>query len=116
MAQDGLFLLRWDAGPSDWSAAPSAAFPGAGDSGVDASLDRLKGVRDIVSGLAILAFMASGISRGVVSSCLLKPSSPSATCCSFLQREAPTKSAFGMHGLTAVLMVLSAIPMMIRAP
>jgi len=30
-----------------------------------------------------------------------------------LAAKGSTKSAFGMHGLTAVLMVLAAIPMMI---
>src|SRR5271156_5036623 len=50
---------------------------------------RLKGVRDIVAGLAVLAFMAWAPRAGSASSCLLKPSSPSATCCSFLQPKAP---------------------------
>jgi hypothetical protein len=33
-----------------------------------------------------------------------------------LAAKGSTKSAFGIHGLTAVLMVLAAIPMMIGAP
>jgi hypothetical protein len=33
-----------------------------------------------------------------------------------LAAKGSTKSAFGMHGLTAALMVLAAIPIMIGAP
>jgi hypothetical protein len=35
---------------------------------------------------------------------------------SWLIAKGSTKSAFGIHGLTAMLMVLGAIPMMIGAP
>ena len=53
---------------------------------------RLKGVRDIVGGLAVLAFMAWGAPRAVGLILLLKPSSPSATWLSFLPRKARRKA------------------------
>jgi hypothetical protein len=76
---------------------------------------RLKGVRDIVSGLIILAFMAWGAPRGV-GIILLVEAIPVGDMLLILAAKGSTKSAFGMHGLTAVLMVLAAIPMMIGAP
>ena len=74
---------------------------------------RLKGVRDIVSGLAVLAFMACGIPRGVGLILLVEAVIPVGDMLVILAAKGSTKSAFGMHGLTAVPMVLAAIPMMI---
>jgi Domain of unknown function (DUF4267) len=76
---------------------------------------RLKGVRDIVSGLAVLAFMAWGAPRGVGIILLVEAIIPVGDMLVILAAKGSTKSAFGMHGLTAVLMVLAAIPMMIGA-
>jgi hypothetical protein len=76
---------------------------------------RLKGVRDIVSGLAVLAFMAWGAPRGVGIILLVEAIIPVGDMLLILAAKGSTKSAFGMHGLTAVLMVLAAIPMMIGA-
>jgi hypothetical protein len=76
---------------------------------------RLKGVRDIVSGLTVLAFMAWGAPRGVGIILLVGAIIPVGDMQLILAAKGSTKSAFGMHGLTAVLMVLVAIPMMIGA-
>ena len=74
---------------------------------------RLKGVRDIASGLAVLAFMAWGVPRGVGIILLVEAIIPVGDMLLILAAKGSTKSAFGIHGLTAALMVLAAIPMMI---
>ena len=76
---------------------------------------RLKGVRDIVSGLAVLAFMAWGAPRGVGIILLVEAIIPVGDMLLVLAAKGSTGTAFGIHGLTAVLMVLAAIPMMIGA-
>src|ERR1700747_2175591 len=72
---------------------------------------RLKGVRDIVSGLTVLAFMAWGIPRGVGIILFVEAIIPVGDMLVILAAKGSTRSAFGMHGLTAVLMVLAAIPL-----
>lgn len=74
---------------------------------------RLKGVRDIASGLAVLAFMAWGAPRGVGMILLVLAFIPVGDMLLILAAKGSTRSAFGMHAPTAVLMVLTAIPMMI---
>jgi hypothetical protein len=77
---------------------------------------RLKGVRDIVSGLAVLAFMVWGVPRGVGIILLVEAIIPVGDMLVILAAKGSTKSALGMHGLTAVAMVLAAIPLTIGAP
>ena len=74
---------------------------------------RLKGVRDIAPGLAVLAFRAWGTPRGVGIILLVEAIIPVGDMLVILAAKGSTKSAFGMHGLAAVLMVLVAIPLMI---
>jgi hypothetical protein len=76
---------------------------------------RLKGVRDIVSGLIVLAFMASGVPRAVGIILLVEAIIPVGDMLLILAAKGSTKSAFGIHGLTAVFMILAAIPMMTGA-
>ena len=73
---------------------------------------RLKGVRDIASGLTVLAFMAWGAPRGLGLILLVFAIVPVGDMLVILAAKGSARSAFGMHGLTAVLMVLAAIPMM----
>jgi hypothetical protein len=73
---------------------------------------RLKGVRDIASGLIVLALMAWGDLRGVGIVLLVAAIIPVGDMSLILAARGSTRSAFGIHGLTAVLMVLAAIPMM----
>jgi uncharacterized membrane protein len=80
-----------------------------------ASWLRLKGVRDIASGLAVLAFMTWGAPRGVGLILLVEAIIPVGDMLVILAARGSTKSAFGMHGLTAAFMVLAAIPLMIGA-
>ena len=76
---------------------------------------RLKGVRDIVSGLTVLAFMSWGVPLGVGIILLVEAIIPVGDMLVILAAKGSARSAFGMHGLTAVVMVLAAIPMMIGA-
>jgi uncharacterized protein DUF4267 len=77
---------------------------------------RLKGVRDIVAGLSVLALMAWGAPREVGIILLVEAIIPVGDMLLILAAKGSTKSAFGIHGLTAVVMVLAAIPMMIGVP
>jgi hypothetical protein len=73
---------------------------------------RLKGVRDIASGLAVLAFMAWGTPLGIGMILLVEALIPVGDMLVILAAKGSTRSAFGMHGATAVLMVFTAISMM----
>jgi Domain of unknown function (DUF4267) len=98
------------------TATRSFGLPLPEDSANIASWLRLKGVRDIVSGLAVLAFMAWGSPRGVGIILLVEAIIPVGDPLLILAANGSTRSAFGIHGLTAALMTLAAIPMMMGAP
>ncbi|MGV1789576.1 DUF4267 domain-containing protein [Rhizobium sp. A37_96] len=72
---------------------------------------RLKGVRDIVAGLLVLAFMLWGAQREVGIVLLVEAIIPVGDMLLILAAKGSGKSAFGIHGLTAAIMVLAAIPM-----
>jgi hypothetical protein len=72
---------------------------------------RLKGVRDIVSGLVVLAFMAWGDPRGVGIILLVEAIIPIGDMLLILAGKGSTSRAFGIHGLTAVVMILAATPL-----
>ncbi|MBY2910708.1 DUF4267 domain-containing protein [Rhizobium leguminosarum] len=76
---------------------------------------RLKGVRDIVAGLLVLAFMVWGVEREVGIVLLIEAMIPAGDMLLILAAKGSTKSAFAFHGLTAMIMVLVAIPVMIGA-
>jgi hypothetical protein len=73
-------------------------------------------VRDIASGLAVLVFMAWGGPRAVGMILLVEAFIPVGDMLLILAAKGSAKSAFGIHGLTAVLMVLAAIQLMIGVP
>jgi len=74
---------------------------------------RLKGVRDIASGLTVLAFMAWGTPRGIGIILLVGAIIPVGDMLLILAAKGSSRSAFGIHAPTAVLMVLTAILMLI---
>ena len=76
---------------------------------------RLKGVRDIVAGLVVLAFMAFGTPRDVGLILLVEAIIPVGDMLLILAAKGSARSAFGMHGLTALIMILAAIPLIIGA-
>ena len=74
---------------------------------------RLKGVRDIVSGLVLLALVIWGVPRltGIVM--LIQAMIPAGDMTLVLASKGSTKTAFGVHGLTAALMILAGIPLIL---
>lgn len=76
---------------------------------------RLKGVRDCAAGLLILAFMAWGDPRGIGIILLVDAIIPVGDMLLILAAKGHARSAFGIHGTTAVLMVLTAIALLTGA-
>jgi hypothetical protein len=77
---------------------------------------RLKGVRDIALGLNVLAFMVLATPREVGIVLLVEAIVPVGDMLTILAAKGSTKTALGIHGLTAAVMVLAATPMMIGLP
>jgi hypothetical protein len=77
---------------------------------------RLKGVRDIVAGLGVLAFMAWGGWRGVGLILVVDAIIPVGDMLVVLGGKGSVRLALGMHGLTAVVMILAAIPLIMGVP
>ena len=76
---------------------------------------RLKGVRDIASGLAVLAMMVWGGPHMVGIILLVEALIPIGDMLVILAAKGSTGSALGMHGLTALLMILAAVPLTMGA-
>jgi len=76
---------------------------------------RLKGSRDIVSGLVVLALMIWGNSflLGIV--LLIEAFIPTGDMSLILAAKGSTKTALGVHGLTAALMIAGAVPLLMGA-
>ena len=72
---------------------------------------RLKGVRDIASGLLILAFMAWDGHRALGIALLVEALVPIGDMSNILAAKGSTRTALGIHGVTAVLMILGSIPL-----
>ena len=73
---------------------------------------RLKGVRDIAAGLAVLTFMAWDAPPEVGLLLLVLAIIPVGDMLVVLAGKGSAKSAFGIHGVTAVFMVLAAVTLM----
>ena len=72
---------------------------------------RLKGVRDIAAGLTVLAMMVWGGPQMVGIILLVEALIPIGDMLVILAAKGSARSAFGMHGLTALLMILAAVPL-----
>jgi hypothetical protein len=77
---------------------------------------RLKGLRDIALGLVVLAFIAWGGPRGVGITLFVDAILPLGDMLLVLAAKGSIKSALGIHCVTAVVMILTAIPLMMGAP
>lgn len=75
---------------------------------------RLKGVRDIVSGLVVLALTVWGGPRLLGIVLLIEAMIPVGDMSLVLAAKGSAKRAFGIHGLTAVLMIVAAIALVMR--
>ncbi|WP_321963354.1 DUF4267 domain-containing protein [Paraburkholderia sp. J7] len=73
---------------------------------------RLKGVRDIASGLAVLAFMVWGTPLAIGILLLAQACIPAGDMLVILAAKGSAKSAFGMHGATAAVMVFTAMSLL----
>ena len=76
---------------------------------------RLKGTRDIVSGLVLLALVVWGAPRLIGIAMLIQALIPVGDMTLILVSRGSTKTAFGVHGLTAALMILGAVPLILGA-
>ena len=76
---------------------------------------RLKGVRDIASGLVVLALIAWGGPRLVGIVLLIEAIIPVGDMSLILAAKGSTQRALGIHGLTAALMIVAAIPLIMGA-
>ena len=73
---------------------------------------RLKGSRDVVSGLVVFATVAWGKPRLLGIVLLILALIPVGDMSLVLAAKGSTKTAFGVHGLTAVIMILGAVPLL----
>lgn len=72
---------------------------------------RLKGVRDIVSGLVLLGLLVWGEPRMVGIVLFIQAMIPGGDMSLILAAKGSATRAFGIHGFTAALMILAAIPL-----
>lgn len=77
---------------------------------------RLKGVRDIVSGLVVLALMVWGGQRLLGIVLLVEALIPAGDMSLILAAKGSVARALGIHGLTAALMVAAAVLLIAGAP
>ena len=73
---------------------------------------RLKDTRDVVAGVLVLAFMAVDGHRGLGLVLLVAALIPLGDMSTVLAARGRTATALGVHGLTAALMILGAIPLL----
>jgi hypothetical protein len=76
---------------------------------------RLKGVRDIAAGLTVLAMMMWGGPHMVGIILLVEALIPIGDMLVILAAKGSARAAIGMHGLTALLMILAAISLTMGA-
>jgi len=91
---------------------PSFGLPMPDDGTKTAWWLRLKGVRDCTSGLLILAFMIGGARREIGIILLVQTMIPVGDMLLILAAKGSTRSAFGIHATTAVVMVLTAVALL----
>jgi len=100
---------------SSMTTVRSFGLPVPADNSIIASWLRLKGVRDVVAGLLVLAFMVWGNSQEVGLVLLVEALIPTGDMLVILTGKGSIKHAFGIHGVTAMVMVIVAIPMVMGA-
>jgi hypothetical protein len=76
---------------------------------------RLKGVRDIVSGVVVLAAIVWGEPRLLGAILLIEALIPAGDMSLILAAKGSASRALGVHGLTAALMILAAVPLIVGA-
>ena len=76
---------------------------------------RLKGSRDVVSGLVVLAMVAWSTPQTVGIVLLIEAMIPTSDMALIIAAKGSTSRVLGIHGLTAALMILAAIPLIMGA-
>jgi hypothetical protein len=94
-----------------WATTRSFGLARPADDAVTASWLRLKGVRDIVSGLIVFAFMVWGGPKLVGLILIVEAIIPLGDMSVILAAKGSTRSAFGIHGVTALVMLLAGVPL-----
>jgi hypothetical protein len=98
-----------------WATTRSFGLPRPADDAVTAAWLRLKGVRDIASGLTVVALMAWGGPKMVGLVLVVETLIPLGDMSVILAANGSKKSAFGIHGVTALVMLLAGIPLALGA-
>ena len=102
----GLFYLF-----TPMSMSRSFGLPPPGDDPNVAWWLRLKGTRDVVSGLVVFAVLAWGEPRLLGIVLLVLALTPIGDMTTVLSARGSTRTAFGVHGLTAAFMALGGVPL-----
>ena len=92
-------------------AAPGVAAAGYGvqvDQGAASAYLRVKAVRDIASGLVVFALMAAGATHPLGWMMLAATTIPVGDAAIVLGHGGPKSIAYGVHGLTAAVMLVTA--------
>lgn len=76
---------------------------------------RLKGVRDVASGLLVLALLAWGGSQVLGVALSVQALIPIGDMSLILAAKGSVRRALGIHGSTAALMIAAAIPLIVTA-
>jgi hypothetical protein len=71
-----------------------------------------KGVRDIVAGLVALALIVWGERSVIGTALLIEAIIPAGDMLFIFDMKGSVKADFGIHGFTAALMILAAVPLM----
>ena len=95
--------------------APSFGLPLPGDGAAVAGWLRLKGVRDISSGVLVLTFMALRAPRPLGVVLLVLALSPLGDMTVVLAGRGRVRTALSVHGVTAAVMILAAVPLLLGA-
>ena len=74
---------------------------------------RLKGVRDVTSGVLTLAVMTWSTHWTLGLVLLIEAMIPIGDMSTILAAKGATAQAFGVHGVTAVVMILGAVPLLV---
>ena len=98
-----------------WATTSSFGLPRPADDAVTASWLRLKGVRDVVSGLTVVAFMVWGGPKMVGIILIVEAIIPLGDMSVILAAHGSRKSAFSIHGFTALLMLIAGVPLALGA-
>jgi hypothetical protein len=77
---------------------------------------RLKGIRDVAAGLLVLVLMVRGEAQLVGIALLVEALIPLGDMSLILAAKGWTRAALSIHGVTALLMIAAAIPLLAKLP